>query len=84
MFFTHVGRVVAIIALVLGILRITMGVMIAEEFAGPYEAALARYGAGAKSAGAIINQGIYATLVALAFGILSDISYALQAIERKT
>lgn len=80
MFFTHLGRVVAILALVLGVMRIILGVLIAEEFLGPYEAALARY-TRSSNAGEVINTGIYVVLVSVAFGILTEISYAVKSLK---
>jgi hypothetical protein len=79
MFFTHLGRVIAILALILGAMRIILGVLIAEEFLGPYEAALARYGR-ASSAGEVINTGVYVVLLGVTFGTLTEISYALWSI----
>ena len=77
MFFTHLGRVIAILALVFGIFQITLGVLIANESLGPYEAALARYGI--KSSGQIIDRGTYTVLASIVLGILTEISYALRA-----
>jgi hypothetical protein len=78
MFFTHLGRVIAILGLLLAISQIALGVMIATEFIGPYEAALARYSS-ASSSGQIINRGSYAVLASIVLGILTEISYALRA-----
>jgi hypothetical protein len=78
MFFTHLGRVIAILVLVLGVMRIILGVLIANEFIGPYEAALARY-TRASSSGEVIDTGIYAVLFGVAFGILTEIRYALRS-----
>ena len=44
-------------------LYIALGVMIAEESLGPYKDAIARYGI--KSAGEIINRGIYTVLASI-------------------
>jgi hypothetical protein len=43
MIFTHLARLLAIIALVFGLYRILLGLAIATELVGPYEVALARY-----------------------------------------
>ena len=80
MFFTHLGRVIAIIVLLFGIFNIALGVMIAEESLGPYKDAIARYGI--KSAGEIINRGIYTVLASIVLGILTEISYALRALDK--
>ena len=44
MFFTHVARIIAVLGLLLGLISILMGLAIAQELMGPYEAAAARYG----------------------------------------
>ena len=80
MFFTHLGRVIAVLALALGVMRVVLGVLIAEDFLGPYEAALARY-TRASNAGEVINTGIYAVLISIALGILTEISYALKSLK---
>lgn len=78
MFFTHLGRVIAILALVFGVISIIVGLMIATEFIGPYEWALRRY-TSASSSGEVIDKGFYVVLFGVAFGILTEISYALRA-----
>jgi hypothetical protein len=80
MFFTHLGRVVAILVLVLGISQIALGMLIAFEVIGPYERALARYSS-KSSSGQVINTGTYMVLVAVALGILTEISYALKSLK---
>ena len=61
MFFTHLGRIVAILALVVGIGLIFSGVGIATESIGPYETTLARHFP-TKSSGALIDRGISVVL----------------------
>jgi hypothetical protein len=79
MFFTHVGRIVAILAVLFGALRLVIGIMIANELMLPYEAALARYAPGASSSGEVIDKGIYMIIFGIALGIATEISYALRA-----
>jgi hypothetical protein len=61
MIFTHIGRIVAILALVFGVLKIAIGLTIATEILLPYEAALSRYAPGASSSGEVINKGMCAS-----------------------
>jgi hypothetical protein len=82
MFFTHLGRVVAILALVAGIWSITLGVMIATESLGPYADALARYAPRKSSSGEVIDRGIYTVLFAIALGILTEISRSVRALTK--
>jgi hypothetical protein len=79
MFFTHLGHIVAFLALVLGIFDIVLGVSILTEIAGPYASALARYAPGKPSSGQLINGGIYLVLGSIVLGILTEIRYALRA-----
>ena len=83
MLFTHLGRIVALLALVGGILYVVIGVSIATEMLGPYQATLARYFPRARSSGAIIDRGIYVVLFSIALGILTEISYALRAQQHR-
>jgi hypothetical protein len=76
MFFTHMARLVAILALVLGTFQVLLGFGIATEFVGPYDAALARY-TNKSSAGQVIDRGMYVIIFALALGTLAEISYSV-------
>jgi hypothetical protein len=78
MFFTHLGRVAAILVLVLGILSITIGMLIATETVGPYADAVARYAPGKSSSGQMIDRGTYLLAFSIVLGILTEISYALK------
>ena len=69
MFFTHLGRVVAILALVIGIWNVVGGLMVANDMWGPYEAAMARYFPQSQSSGAVIDMGTYYVVFALALGV---------------
>ena len=78
MIFTHLGRIVAFLALLIGIWWVAGGPMIATGALAPEECALARY-FGKKTTGAVIDRGLYAILFAIALGILTEISYAVRA-----
>ena len=75
MFFSHVARIVAILALVLGILEVLMGLTIANEWMGIRAADLGRYTTAATT-GQVIDQGIYVILGAVALGTLAEIGLA--------
>lgn len=79
MFFTHLGRIVAFLALAIGIWMIVGGVMIASEVIGPYEEALARYFPSKGSSGAVIDRVVYIIIFSIALGILTEIRSALRA-----
>jgi hypothetical protein len=79
MFFTHLGRVVAVLVLVIGIWNVVGGLMVANDMWGPYEAALARYFPRAQSSGAVIDKGVYYVVFAIALGILTEISRSVRA-----
>jgi len=81
MFFSKSARILAIVALVIGLTNVLLGFAIANEWLGPYEAALARYTT-RSSSGQVIDRGIYAILVAVALGTLADINFSIRkAIE---
>jgi hypothetical protein len=80
MFFTYLGRVVAILVLVLGTFQIALGLLIADEVLLPYKEGLARYAPGKSSAGQVINDGAYLVAFSTVLGILTEISYALKSI----
>ena len=76
MFFTRLGRVVAVTALIIGTWYFAGGLMVAN---GVFEqlgmSALARYFG---STGAVIDRGMYIALFGIAFGILTEIRCALR------
>jgi len=74
-FFSHVARVIAILALVLGILQVLMGFIIANEWMGMHVADLGRYTTAATT-GELINRGTYLILGAVALGTLAEIGLA--------
>ncbi len=75
MFFSHVARVIAVLALVLGILQVLIGLSIANEWMGLSAVDLGRY-TGAATTGEVIDRGIYAILGAVALGTLAEIGLA--------
>jgi hypothetical protein len=80
MLYTHLGRIVAVLVLLFGILLIVTGLGIANEWLLPYEAALTRYAPWARSSGEVITRGTYYVLFAIALGILTEISRSLRGI----
>jgi hypothetical protein len=76
MFFTHLGRVVAILGLVLGALMILIETMrlITISSLPEYVERFSHQG---------IEQGIYMVLVGLVLFILTDIRYALGELSKK-
>lgn len=79
MFFTRLGRVVAVTALIIGTWYFAGGLMVAngvfEQLGMP---ALARYFGTSRSTGAVIDRGMYIGLFGIAFGILTEIRCALR------
>jgi hypothetical protein len=80
MLYTHLGRIVVVLLLLLGILLIVTGLGIANEWLLPYEAALARYAPWARSAGEVITRGTYYVLFAIGLGILTEISRSIREV----
>jgi hypothetical protein len=77
MVFSHLTRIVAVLALMLGAGLILMGYSIARGELGPTELALKRYTT-ASTTGEVIDKGTYYILVGLAFGTLAEIGLALR------
>lgn len=75
MFFTRAGRVVAWLALVLGVLRAAagFGVGMSEN----YEALAARY-LGSTTPGEAIDQGLMLLAFGIGLGVLTEISLSLR------
>lgn len=75
MFFTKVGKVLAYIIFALGVLRVALGLLIAfGAHSMTDNAAAARQYLGASNTGEAINEGTIYILVAVALGILCEIS----------
>jgi hypothetical protein len=74
-FFSHVARVVAVLALVIGALQVLMGFSIANEWVGISAADLGRYTTAATT-GELINRGTYKVLAAVALETLAEIGLA--------
>ena len=78
MFFTYASRILSILAFALGFLMVLAGFTIANGWTGlPYDAALARYYPSSSSSGQVIDKGILCIVVAVALGILAEISFAV-------
>lgn len=77
MIFTHLARLVAVLAFVLGAFRVLWGLGIATEYLGPYEAALARY-TRRSSSGQMIDEGLIVILLSIALGTLAEISFSMR------
>ena len=80
MFFSHGARVIAILGVLLGILRVLMGLAIANGWGGLSPDDLALYTTKATT-GEIIDQGVYVFLAALALGTLAEIGLAIRKIN---
>jgi hypothetical protein len=76
-------EILAIAAIVFGLLRIVMGFSIATiEPADVKEAARARY-LGSSTTGQAIDRGIYTILFAVALGTLAEISFQIKRVHEK-
>jgi hypothetical protein len=75
--FIKLARILAILALVMGVCHVLLGFAVAEGFISP--GALARYTT-SSSTGALIDRGIYTLLIAVAFGALVEIKQAIDKI----
>lgn len=73
MFFTSIGRVVAYLMVVLGALRVLMGVMVAST--GDVESA--RY-LGSATTGEAIDRGLIAIGLGISLGVFTDISRSVR------
>jgi hypothetical protein len=77
LFFTKLARLFAYLGTAFGVLRVLMALTIAEEWLGPYRESLARYAPTSASSGELIDRGLYTILIAVALGVLTEISQAL-------
>lgn len=73
-FYIKAGRVIAGIALVLGILRVLLGFAVAT---GVVVEPVPGYYLGTKTSGKAIDQGIYMILFGVVLGVLSEIGKSL-------
>ena len=78
MFFTKIGRIAAWLAFIGGVLRIGMGVLLAQSTAHDPAAAARRY-LGTQTTGEAIDQGLVVLVIAIALGILTEISRSVAA-----
>jgi len=74
MSFTKLGRALAVLAILFGVLRIAMAVMVL--FSGDPVGAASAF-LGSKSTGQAIDQGIYTIVFGILVGVLTDISRSL-------
>lgn len=75
MFFAKIARLIALLAIVLGLMRAGIGVYVASiEPREARMAATARY-IGSKSSGQAIDQGIYMILFGVCLGTLAGIAF---------
>jgi hypothetical protein len=75
--FSHLSRIVALLALVVGVAQFALGFSIASGWVGPYEQALARFTT-QSSSGAVIDLGVRLIAFALALGTLAEIGLAVR------
>ena len=75
MVFTHLCRVVAVLAFLVGMHHIVIGLMAGSELLSPE--ALARYTTAA-SPGKAIDKGLLAILAAIVLGTLAEISFSVR------
>ena len=82
MFFSYLARIIAALSLLIGVSQLLLGISIGEGLFLPYEQALARYAPGSKSAGAVIDRGVYAIVVATILGAVAEVSFRLRQMQR--
>jgi hypothetical protein len=75
--FSTLSRIIATLALILGVAQLALGVAIAWGAMGPREQALARY-TSETTTGAVINEAVLVIAVALALGTLGEIGAAVR------
>ena len=80
--FSHLSRIIATLALLLGLAQVALGWSIASGWIGPYEAALARFSS-ATSSGAVIDRGIWLIAAAIAMGTLAEIGLAVRSSAKR-
>lgn len=82
MFFTRIGTLIAWLALLLGAARVGVAVFIATQSQNAAEAAAftARY-FGSKTTGEVIDQSALVMALAVALGILAEMSWSVRRVE---
>jgi hypothetical protein len=79
MLFSHLARIAAWLVLIYGVVSIVAGFGFATW--GPQESFL-HYFPG-RSTGQMVDQGIYWTLVGIAFGTVAEISFAIRRMTKE-
>jgi hypothetical protein len=82
MFFTKAARIIAIVAIVLGLLRVLVGNYVAFHKPEGRDLVQSRY-LGSSTSGQAIDQGIYIILFAMALGTLAEISFQIKRVHDK-
>lgn len=75
--FSHLSRIIAVLALLVGVAEFALGWSIASGWVGPYKEAIARYTT-ASSSGELITRALWVIAFALALGTLAEIGLALR------
>ena len=78
MFFTRLGKLLAILSLTSGLCLITVGLLMGSEKLTLIEPGITRFFSWAKSPDAIIDKGFDFVFFSCMLGILAEIRYALQ------
>jgi hypothetical protein len=81
MFFSHLARILAVIGIIFGTLRIIIGVQIAQGTLS--SDALTRYAPDSSSSGEVIDKGVLVVLVSIALGTLAEISFSIRRRSQK-
>lgn len=78
--FSNIARILATLALILGLFQLAIGIAIASGTIGPYEQALARY-TSASSSGEVIDRATLVIVFAVALGTLAEIGRAIRKLS---
>ena len=73
MLFVYAGRVIACVAIILGLMRIVMGLFVSTEFDG-HSNVVARYLGSVESTGDAIDRGLLTMVVSVVIGLLTPVA----------
>ncbi len=73
MFFVYAGKVIAWLAIALGLIRISMGLFVATQYDGHADA-IARYLGSVETSGDAIDQGLITLVIGVVVGLLAHIA----------